>query len=73
MLPEALSEVLGVSLSEVLDQYYSKLDKVKQSRMIGNMLDRKQMGERDQEWLDKESQRQEEVEILSYHWEDDTY
>jgi hypothetical protein len=49
MLPEALSEALGVSLSKVLDWYYSESDEVKRGHMIGDALGMKQMGERDQE------------------------
>jgi hypothetical protein len=45
MLPEALSEALGVSLSEV--QYYNESDKDKRGRMIGDVLDRKRMGDED--------------------------
>jgi hypothetical protein len=66
MLPEALSEALGVSLSEVLDCYYNELDEVERGRLIGNALDRKWMGEEDQEWLDKESKRREEAFVSSY-------
>jgi hypothetical protein len=73
MLPVALSEALGVSLSEVLDHYYNESDEVKRGCLIWNTLDRKGMGERDQEWLDGESQHREEIEVSSHRWEDDTY
>jgi hypothetical protein len=66
MLPEALSEALGVSLSEVMKLYYNESDNVKRGHLIGNALDRKWMGEEDQEWLDRESKRREEVEVSSY-------
>jgi hypothetical protein len=52
MLPEALSEALGVSLLEVLDQYYRESDKGIRGRIISEALDMKWMGDGDQEWLD---------------------
>jgi hypothetical protein len=48
MLPEALSEALGMSLAEVLDQYYSESDEDKRGCLIGDALDRKWMGDEDQ-------------------------
>jgi hypothetical protein len=72
MLPEVLSEVLGMSLAEVLDQYYSESDEDKRGRLIGDALDRKRMGDEDQAWLDQEARRREEEDI--YRREpDDTY
>jgi hypothetical protein len=72
MLPEALSEALGVSLSEVLDRYYSELDEDKRGRMIGDALDRKRMGNEDQGSLDQEARRHAEEDL--YRREpDDTY
>jgi hypothetical protein len=72
MLPEALSEALGVSLAEVLDRYYSESDEDKRGRLIGDALDRKRMGDEDQAWLDQEARRREEEDI--YRGEpDDTY
>jgi hypothetical protein len=44
MLPEALSEVLGVGLSEVLDLYFRELDEVKRDHMIGDALDMQRLG-----------------------------
>jgi hypothetical protein len=71
-LPEALSEALGVGLSEVLDLYFRESDKVKRGHMFGEALDGKRLGERDQEWLERESKRQEKVEVSSYQ-EDNTF
>jgi hypothetical protein len=73
MLPKALSKALGVSLSEVLDCYYIESDEVERGHLIENTLDREQMGDRDQEWLDGESQCREEAKISSHRREDDTY
>jgi hypothetical protein len=72
MLPKALSEALGVSLSEVLDRYFSESDEDKRGRMIEDALDRKRIWDEDQEWLNQESRRREEEDL--YRGEpDDTY
>jgi hypothetical protein len=66
MLPEAVSEALGISLSEVLDLYFGELDEVRRGRLIGEALDRRMMGEWDQEWLDEESRRREAAFVSPY-------
>jgi hypothetical protein len=66
MLPEAISEVLGISLSKVLNLYFGELDEVERGHLIGNAIGRRRMGGRDQEWLDEESWRREAVAISSY-------
>jgi hypothetical protein len=57
MLPEAVSEALGISLSEVLDLYFGELDGVRRGRLIGDALDQRMLVERDREWLEGESRR----------------
>jgi hypothetical protein len=47
MLPEAMSEALGISLSEVLDLYFRELDKVRRGCLIGDTLGRRMLGEQD--------------------------
>jgi hypothetical protein len=66
MLLEAVSEALGISLSEVLDLYFRELDKVRRGRLIGDAIDRRMLGERDREWLEEDFRRWEEAEISSY-------
>jgi hypothetical protein len=66
MLPEAVSEALGISLSEALNLYFRELDEVRRGHLIGEALDRRMMGERDQKWLDEESQRREAAFVSSY-------
>jgi hypothetical protein len=39
MLPEAVSEVLGISLSKVLDLYFGELDEVRRGCLIGDAID----------------------------------
>jgi hypothetical protein len=57
MLPEALSDVLGISLSEVLAHYYSITDLDERGRIIGKAIDRKRSEEEGEEWLVEEARR----------------
>jgi hypothetical protein len=65
MLPEAVSEALGISLFEVLDLYFKELDEVRRGLLIGDMLDRRMLGEQDREWVEGESQRRDATEVSS--------
>jgi hypothetical protein len=40
MLPEAMSEALGISLSEVLDLYFGDIDEVRREHMIEEAIER---------------------------------
>jgi hypothetical protein len=73
MLPEELSEVLGVSLSEVLARYYSGLDISERGHLIGDTLDRKQLEEEGEEWLAEEARKRDIVAELVHRGGDDTY
>jgi hypothetical protein len=66
MLPEAVSEALGISLSEVLDLYFGELDEVRRGRLIGDAIDRRIMGDRDHEQMEEESHRMDASIISSY-------
>jgi hypothetical protein len=66
MFPETMSKALGISLSEVLDLYFRELDGVRRGYLIGDVLDRRMLGERDREWLEEDSRRRDAMEILSY-------
>jgi hypothetical protein len=57
MLPEALSDALGITLSEVLDHYYSVSDLAERGCLIGEALDRRRTIEEGEEWLEAESRR----------------
>jgi hypothetical protein len=57
MLPEALSDALGISLSEVLAQYYSISDLDERGRIIGEAIDRRRLEEEGEEWLIGEARR----------------
>jgi hypothetical protein len=72
MLPEAVSEALGISLSEVLDLYFGELDEVRRGCLIGDAIDRRMMGEQDHEWLEGEAWKRHAAEMSSYH-EDNSF
>jgi hypothetical protein len=46
MLPTALSEALGIRLSEVMERYFNGSDDAERVRMIENALDRRRVIER---------------------------
>jgi hypothetical protein len=55
MLPSALSEALGISLSEVMDTYFDGLEESERIRRIEEALDRKREFDEGEEWLARES------------------
>jgi hypothetical protein len=71
-LSEAVSEALGISLSEVLNLYFGELDEVTKDRMVWDAIDRRRGEEEDMQWLEERSRRAEEAEFRLYY-EDDTF
>jgi hypothetical protein len=57
MLPEALSDALGISLSEVLARYYIISDLDERGHVIGEVIDRRRSEEEGEEWLAGEARR----------------
>jgi hypothetical protein len=57
MLPEALSDALGIDLSEVLARYYSISDLDERGHVIGKAIDRRRSEEEGEEWLVGEARR----------------
>jgi hypothetical protein len=57
MSPEALSDALGIDLSEVLACYYSISDLDERGRVIGKAIDRRRSEEEGEEWLVGEARR----------------
>jgi hypothetical protein len=57
MLPIALSEVLGISLSEVMECYFDGSGEDEWARWIGDAIDRKRSDEEGEEWLAGEARR----------------
>jgi hypothetical protein len=52
LLPEAISEALGISLAEVLDLYFGELDEVSRDHLVWDDIGRQRMEEQDSEWLE---------------------
>jgi hypothetical protein len=71
-LPEAVSEALGISLSEVLNLYFGELDEGTRDRLVWDTIDRCRDEEEDMDVLWEESHRADEAEFRSYY-EDDTF
>jgi hypothetical protein len=57
MLPGALSEALGISLSEVMDRYFDGSEESERVRRIEEALDRRREFEEGEEWLARESRK----------------
>jgi hypothetical protein len=57
MLPATLSEALGISLSEVMDQYFNGSDEEEKVCRIEDTLDRRRTFEEGEEWLARESRK----------------
>jgi hypothetical protein len=67
MLPVALSEVLGISLSEVMDQYFDGSEESERVRRIEEALDRRREFEEGEEWLARESRKTDAI-LERIHW-----
>jgi hypothetical protein len=57
MLPVALSEVLGISLSEVMDKYFNGSEEDVHVRRIEEALDRRRLEQEGEDWLAEEARR----------------
>jgi hypothetical protein len=73
MLPKALSDALGISLSEVWDRYDSISDLVERGCLIGEAMDRRRNAEEGEEWLEAESRRMDVVAEMVYRGGDDMF
>jgi hypothetical protein len=71
-LPEAVSEALGISLSEVLNLYFGELDEDTRDCLGWDAIDRRRGEEEDLDILWEESHRADEAEFRSYY-EDDMF
>jgi hypothetical protein len=72
LLPEAINEALGISLSEVLNLYFGELDEGTRDRMVWDAIDRRRGEEEDMHVLQEDSCRADEAKFRSYY-EDDTF
>jgi hypothetical protein len=59
MLPAALSEALGISLSEVMDRYFDASEEAERVHRIEDALDQRRTFEEGEEWLARESLKME--------------
>jgi hypothetical protein len=57
MLPVALSEVLGISLLEVMEWYFDRSGEDERVCRIKDVLDRKRSEEEEKQWLVGEARR----------------
>jgi hypothetical protein len=74
MLPIALSEVLGISLLEVLEQYFNGSNEDDRVRRIEDAVDRKRSEEEGEEWLAGEAHRRSLIlERVHQNREDDSF
>jgi hypothetical protein len=48
LLPEAVSEALGISLPELLDLYFGGIDKGRRDRLVWDAIDQHRMNEEDE-------------------------
>jgi hypothetical protein len=55
MLPTALSEALGISLSDIIDRYFDGSEESERVRWIEEALDRRRTFKEGEEWLAQES------------------
>jgi hypothetical protein len=55
MLPVALSEVLGISVSEVMERYFNGLEEDVRVHRIQEALDHKRLEHEGDEWLAEEA------------------
>jgi hypothetical protein len=73
MLPEAISEALGISLSEVLDLYFGGVSEEQRDRLVWDTIDRRRVNMVDEAWLEAESWRIDAVADMVHRGRDDTY
>jgi hypothetical protein len=74
MLPVALSEVLEISLSEVMDCYFDGSDEEERVHWIEDALDRKRINEEGELWLAGEAcRRSSMLERVHQNRDDDSF
>jgi hypothetical protein len=74
LLPEVVSEALGISLSEVLNLYFGELDEGVRDRMLWDAIDRRRDEEEGEEWLAGEACRMSLIqERVHQNREDDSF
>jgi hypothetical protein len=72
MLPEAISEALGISLFKVLDLYFGDLNEVRKDCLIWDLIDRHKDELQERSWFEENAHSEWEAEIRSFI-EDSTF
>jgi hypothetical protein len=74
MLPTALSEALGISLSDVMDRYFDGSEESERVHRIEEALERRRTFEEGEEWLAQESRKMNSM-LERIHWgqDDDSF
>jgi hypothetical protein len=72
VLPEAISEALGISLSEVFDLYFRDIDEVVRDHLIWEAIGRRRDDLQERSQFKENTRREQEVVHRSYH-EDSTF
>jgi hypothetical protein len=70
--PKAISEALGISLSEVFDLYFRDIDEVTRDRLVWEVIDRRRDDLMERSRFEENTQREQEVEYRTY-CEDSTF
>jgi hypothetical protein len=73
VLPEAISEALDISLSEVLDLYFGGVSEEQRDRLMWDVIDRRRMNVEDEAWLEAESRRVDAVANMVHRGGDNMY
>jgi hypothetical protein len=74
MLPTALSEVLSISLSEVMEHYFDGSGEDERVRQIEDAMERKRSDTEGEDWLAREARRRSMVfEWVHRNREDDSF
>jgi hypothetical protein len=73
ILPEAISEALGITLSKVLDLYFGEISEKQRDRLVWDAIDRRRMNAEDEVWLEGESRRVDVVAEMVHRRGDNTY
>jgi hypothetical protein len=66
LLPEAISEALGISLSEVFDLYFRDIDEVVRDRLVWEAIDRRRDDLQERSRFEENTRREREAKHRVY-------
>jgi hypothetical protein len=70
-LPKAISEALGIDLSEVLSLYFGELDDARRGRLIGDAMDRRRAIKEGEAWLAVEACERDIMDVFMHRGRED--